>query len=253
MKYLVFLILGPLLIFIGRKTRSRILEKRSKGYAAMIVLSFLWLSVQVAGVLYEMLKVQYDVSPGLTPFNFFDYTTWNGPQWLYMVGLGVYFLALFLLSIYCRWPSYLLILLGIVMLEYDLLSFIVGVILTSDYFLVAIPAIFLKMILEIYLGLMAYISIFGVFTFVMPFKDYNGARVRGGLGEIAGEASGSSSYGMPSSIHSADGTTYYLRQNLGYGAEYVASDDPNDVIQITNVYSRTGSEMDTNAGHFYLT
>ena len=70
MKYLIFLILGPLLIFIGRKTRSRILEKRSKGYAAMLILSFLWLSVQVAGVMYEMLKVQYDVSPGLTPFNF---------------------------------------------------------------------------------------------------------------------------------------------------------------------------------------
>ena len=51
MKYLIFLILGPLLIFIGRKTRSRILEKRSKGYAAMLILSFLWLSVQVAGVI----------------------------------------------------------------------------------------------------------------------------------------------------------------------------------------------------------
>ena len=149
MKYLIFLILGPLLIFIGGKTRSRILEKRSMGYVAMLILSFLWLSVQVAGVMYEMLKVQYDVSPGLTPFDFFDHTTWNGPQWLYMVGLGVYFLALLILSIYCRWPSYLLILLGIAMLEYDVLTFIVGVILTSDYFLVAIPAIFLKMILEL--------------------------------------------------------------------------------------------------------
>ena len=252
MKYLIFLILGPLLIFIGRKTRSRILEKRSKGYAAMLILSFLWLSVQVAGVMYEMLKVQYDVSPGLTPFDFFDHTTWNGPQWLYMVGLGVYFLALLILSIYCRWPSYLLILLGIAMLEYDVLTFIVGVILTSDYFLVAIPAIFLKMILELYLGLMAYFSIFGIFTFIMPFKDYQGAQVAvGGSGGGNGGATGSTR--MPSSIHSVDGTTYYLRKNLGYGAEYVASDDPDDVIQITNIYSRTGSEMDTNAGHFYLT
>lgn len=57
---------------------------------------------------------------------------------------------------------------------------------------------------------------------------------------------------MPGSIHSADGMTYYLRQNLGYGAEYVASDDPDDVIQITNVYSRTSSEMSTNEGHFYF-
>lgn len=252
MKYLIFLVLGPLLIFIGRKTRSRILEKRSKGYAAMLILSFLWLSVQVAGVMYEMLKVQYDVSPGLTPFDFFDHTTWNGPQWLYMVGLGVYFLALLILSIYCRWPSYLLILLGIAMLEYDVLTFIVGVILTSDYFLVAILAIFLKMILELYFGLMAYLSIFGVFTFIMPFKDYQGAQITGGSSS-GGNGGATGSARMPGSIHSADGTTYYLRQNLGYGAEYVASDDPDDVIQITNIYSRTGSEMDTNAGHFYLT
>lgn len=160
-------------------------------------------------------------------------------------------MALLILSLYCRWPSYLLILLGIVMLEYDVLAFIVGVILTSDYFLIAIPAIFLKMILEIYLGLMAYFSIFGVFTFIMPFKDYHGANVRGGSGGVAGKTMVGSSR-MPSSIHSTAGTTYYLRQNLGYGAEYVASDDSSDVIQITNVYSRTDSEMDTNAGHFYF-
>lgn len=251
MLYLVFLLLGPALIFVGIKTRSRSLEKRSGGYAAMLILTFLWLSVQVPGVLYEMLKVRYDVSPGLTPFDFFDHTTWNGPQWLYMVGLGAYFLALLILSLYCRWPSYLLILLGVAMLEYDVLAFIVGVILSSDYILIAIPAIFLKMILEIYLGFMAYMSIFGVFSLIMPFKDYYGARVRGSCGGFDAAAMGGSS-SMPRSIHSMSGTTYYLRQNLGYGAEYVASDDANDVIQITNVYSRTGSEMDTNAGHFYF-
>ncbi len=82
-------------------------------------------------------------------------------------------------------------------------------------------------------------------------KDYHGANVRGGSGGVAGKTMVGSSR-MPSSIHSTDGTTYYLRQNLGYGAEYVASDDSSDVIQITNVYSRTDSEMDTNAGHFYF-
>ena len=193
-----------------------------------------------------------DVDPGLTPFDLFDYTTWSGPEWLYMVGFVIYFLALFIFSIYYKWPSYLLILLGIGMLEYDVLAFVVGVILASDYILLRLLGIFVKMVLEIYLGLMAYFSIFGVLTFIAPFKDYNGARPSAaGSGGGGGGASAGASR-MPGSIQSVDGTTYYLRQNLGYGWEYVASDDPDDVIQITNVYSRTGSEMSTNAGHFYF-
>lgn len=99
---------------------------------------------------------------------------------------------------------------------------------------------------------MAYFSIFGVFSFFAPFKNYNGAGVSGAGGGGSAESSVSGSSRMPGSIHSADGTTYYLHQNLGYGAEYVASDDPDDVIQITNVYSRTSSEMSTNEGHFYF-
>ena len=91
MMYLIFLILGPVLIFIGSKTRGR-----SEGSGAMFLLSFLWLSVQVAGVLYSILKVKYDVDPGLTPFDLFDYTTWSGPVGLYMVGFAIYFLALFI-------------------------------------------------------------------------------------------------------------------------------------------------------------
>lgn len=247
MMYLIFLILGPVLIFIGSKTRGR-----SEGSGAMFLLSFLWLSVQVAGVLYSILKVKYDVDPGLTPFDLFDYTTWSGPEWLYMVGFAIYFLALFIFSIYYKWPSYLLILLGIGMLEYDVLAFVVGVILASDYILLRLLGIFVKMVLEIYLGLMAYLSIFGVLTFIAPFKDYNGAQTSaaGSGGGGGGTSAGASR--MPGSIQSVDGTTYYLRQNLGYGWEYVASDDPGDVIQITNVYSRTASEMSTNAGHFYF-
>ena len=145
-----------------------------------------------------------------------------------------------------------MILLGIGMLEYDVLAFVVGVILASDYILLRLLGIFVKMVLEIYLGLMAYLSIFGVLTFIAPFKDYNGAQpsAAGSGGGGGGTSAGASR--MPGSIQSVDGTTYYLRQNLGYGWEYVASDDPGDVIQITNVYSRTGSEMSTNAGHFYF-
>ena len=120
-----------------------------------------------------------------------------------------------------------MILLGIGMLEYDVLAFVVGVILASDYILLRLLGIFVKMVLEIYLGLMAYLSIFGVLTFIAPFKDYNGAQP---------SAAGSGGGGGGTSA----------------GGEYVASDAPGDVIQITNVYSRTGSEMSTNAGHFYF-
>lgn len=71
------------------------------------------------------------------------------------------------------------------------------------------------------------------------------------------ESSGSSYHSetdfsrMPSSIHSG-GKTYRLYHNYGHSVEYVAADDPNDTVTITNVYSRTGSEITTNAGTFYL-
>ena len=180
-------------------------------------LSFLWLSVQVAGVLYSILKVKYDVDPGLTPFDLFDYTTWSGPEWLYMVGFAIYFLALFIFSIYYKWPSYLLNLLGIGNAGIRC----AGVCRWSDsglrLYSAELLGIFVKMVLEIYLGLMAYLSIFGVLTFIAPFKDYNGAQpsAAGSGGGGGGTSAGASR--MPGSIQSVDGTTYYLRQNLGYG------------------------------------
>ena len=80
--------------------------------------------------------------------------------------------------------------------------------MTSDYFLVAIPAIFLKMILELYLGLMAYFSIFGIFTFIMPFKDYQGAQVAvGGSGRRKRRSNGFHSYAEQ---HSLCGRHYLL-------------------------------------------
>ena len=85
------------------------------------------------------------------------------------------------------------------------------------------------------------------------FLPYGGRSGRSASKKSAPSASGDgeTDFGsMPSSIHSMDGTTYYLRTNLGYGAEYVSSTDPDDTITITNVYSRTGSEMSTDAGHF---
>lgn len=51
--------------------------------------------------------------------------------------------------------------------------------------------------------------------------------------------------------HLYSGTVCYGRKNrYGWGAEYVNENDDSDRIVITNIYSQTGSEMDTNAGHF---
>ena len=54
---------------------------------------------------------------------------------------------------------------------------------------------------------------------------------------------------MPSGIH-VGSKTYRLRQNFGYAVEYVATDDISDVIQIINIYRRTGSEKFKNVRHF---
>lgn len=48
MIYLIFLILGPALICLGIKIRGR-----AEGNGAMYILSFLWLTVQVPGVIYS--------------------------------------------------------------------------------------------------------------------------------------------------------------------------------------------------------
>lgn len=246
MLYLIFLVLGIAFIVIGLKSNT---ERDVP--VSLYLISFLWLTVQVAGVIFESLKTKFNEFPSPTyDFKLFDHTTWNGIEWLYVIGLVVYFLILLFLSIRHKWPTYMLILLGIAMLEYDLLAFIVGCILPSDFFLLRLLSIVLNLVLNSYLGLMAYISIFGIFSLFMPFKDYNGAKTTAGRDLGIGGGMGTGSSRMPSSIHSSDGTTYYLRQNLGYGTEYVASDDPTDTIVITNVYSKTGSEMDTNVGHF---
>ena len=245
MLYLIFLVLGPALIFLGKRSRN-FYELPSN----MHIMAALWLTVQVAGVFYESLKVKYDVSPGLTPFDLFDHTTWNGSQWFIVIGLVSYFVILFIWSILRKWPAYMLMLIGIALLEYDLLAFIVGVIMTSDFFLFRLLSVGLKLVLDIWAGVVAYLMIFGYF---LPIGGRSSGSVSTGSAPSAsgdGE-DGETDFGsMPSSIHSMGGTTYYLRTNLGYGAEYVSSTDPDDTITITSVYSRTGSEMSTDAGHF---
>ena len=138
------------------------------------------------------------------------------------------------------------------MLEYDVLAFIVGGIMESDFWLLELLSIGLKLVIESWIGLMAYGSTFGLIV-IHFFGGFGGGvssrAARGGDKDGSGGGSGP----MPSSIYTADGTNYRLRQNLGYGAEYASADDPSDTIPITNVYSRTDSEMDTNADIFIST
>ena len=242
MLYLIFLVLGPALIFLGKRSRS-FYELPSQ----MHIMAGLWLIVQVAGLFYESLKVKYDVSPGLTPFDLFDHSTWNGSQWVIVIGFVSYFVILFIWSILRKWPAYMLILVGIALLEYDLLAFIVGVIMTSDFFLFRLLSIGLKLVLDIWTGLVSYLMIFG---YLLPYGGRSGGSASKASAPSASGDEGAGFGSMPSTIYSMDGTTYRLRQNFGWGAEYVASADPSDTVTISNVYSRTGSEMSTDAGHF---
>ncbi len=242
MLYLIFLILGPALIFLGAKTRGR-----GQPSVTMLVWTFIWLSVQVPGVLLELLKTKYDkLGLGGSPFVLFDLSTWNGLHYFLVIGLVVYGVGLLFMAVANNWPTYLLILAGVAMLEYDVLAFIVSVFIGSDYFFTAVIGVGLRFVIELWTGLMAYMSTVGIF---LPVFGRRAQKAASSAPSASGD--GETDFGsMPSTIYSMDGTTYYLRTNLGYGAEYVSSTDPDDTITITNVYSRTGSEMSTDAGHF---
>ena len=242
MLYLIFLVLGPALIFFGAKTRGR-----SQLSVTMLVWTFIWLSVQVPGVLFELLKTKYDkLGLGGSPFVLFDPSTWNGLHYFLVIGLAVYGVGLLFMAVANNWPTYLLILAGVAMLEYDVLAFIVSVFIGSDYFFTAVIGVGLKLVIELWTGVMAYMSTVGIF---LPVFGGGGKKAASrSAGGEDGEGNGFGS--MPSTIYSMDGTTYYLRQNFGWGAEYVASADPSDTVTISNVYSRTGSEMSTDAGPF---
>jgi len=47
-------------------------------------------------------------------------------------------------------------------------------------------------------------------------------------------------------------STYYCTGRSSLGAEYVNERNPSEVISITNIYSSTSTEVDTNAGHFHF-
>lgn len=247
MQYLIFLVLGPALIFLGTKGKSR----HSSLSGTVAGWTFILLSVQVPGLLFELLKTKYGkLGLGGAPFALFDPSTWNGLHYFLVIGLVIYGLGLIILSLAHEWPAYPLILAGAAMLEYDVLALIVGGIMGSDFFLLALLGIGLKLVIELWTGVMAYCSTFGL---LLPAFGRSGGSSSPSPFQGGGDGEGETGLGhMPARIHSAGGTTYYLRQNFGWGAEYVASDDPGDTITISNVYSRTGSEMSTNAGHFYL-
>lgn len=70
---------------------------------------------------------------------------------------------------------------------------------------------------------------------------------KGSSGEHADETQNTGIY--PPYLYS--GTVCYGRGNsYGWGVEYVNESDSNDRIAITNIYSQTENEIDTNAGHF---
>ena len=243
MLYLIFLVLGPALIFFGAKTRGR-----GQPSVTMLVWTFIWLSVQVPGVLFELLKTKYDkLGLGGSPFVLFDPSTWNGLHYLLVIGLAVYGVGLLFMAVANNWFTYLLILAGVAMLEYDVLAFIVSVFIGSDYFFTAVIGVGLKLVIELWTGIMAYLSTVGIF---LPAFGRGGGKQAASRPAEGEDGEGASLGSMPSTIYSMDGTTYRLRQNFGWGAEYVASADPSDTVTISNIYSRTGSEMSTDAGHF---
>ena len=109
MLYLIFLVLGIAFIVIGLKSNT---ERDVP--VSLYLISFLWLTVQVAGVIFESLKTKFNEFPSPTyDFKLFDHTTWNGIEWLYVIGLVVYFLILLFLSIRHKWPTYMLSLIHI--------------------------------------------------------------------------------------------------------------------------------------------
>ena len=47
------------------------------------------------------------------------------------------------------------------------------------------------------------------------------------------------------------GATYFQMWSSSVGAQYVNERDQSDVLSITTIYSFTGTEVDTNVGHFF--
>lgn len=247
MIYFILLLLGIALIFVGVKSGCCDGE-----LAPMHLMAFLWITVPVAGVCYQLLKIKYGVFVSWGSFDLFDRSTWSGAHWLMIIALVIYFLILFIWAILRKRFTYIVMLAGIVMVEYVILVFIVSCILTSDFFLIKLFAIFLNLVIDGYTSLLSYLLLFGVF---LPFGDSSSSsskRNTGYTSDNIDEETENDFSRMPGSIHTSGGKTYRLRQNFGYAVEYVEADNPNDVITISNIYSRTASEMSTDAGHFYF-
>ena len=55
---------------------------------------------------------------------------------------------------------------------------------------------------------------------------------------------------LPERLTSGD-ATYFRMWSSSVGAQYVNERDQSDVLSITTIYSFTGTEVDTNVGHFF--
>lgn len=135
----------------------------------------------------------------------------------------------------------------------DALHHLLGVLGTA-VFVVAFPFVW---------GIFYYVLLLTVgvvFFFWILFAVLGGGGSGGGEpgpsegGSTGGSSAGSGTYSpsdLPSVI-SIGGTVYSRRNNFGWGVEYVNESNSSDVVTISNVYSMTGSEADTNVGHVYF-
>lgn len=79
------------------------------------------------------------------------------------------------------------------------------------------------------------------------FADFDGSGSSSSGSGQRGEADLSD---MPGEIFSGN-TCYRMVGNYGWGVKYANQNNPSDEITITNVYSRGGGSMSTNAGSFF--
>ncbi|MCD8366647.1 MAG: hypothetical protein LUC48_01270 [Clostridiales bacterium] len=135
----------------------------------------------------------------------------------------------------------------------DVLHHLLGVLGTA-VFLVAFPFVW---------GIFYYIfllTVGAVIGLLILFSALGGGGSGGGEpgpsegGSTGGSSAGSGTYSpsdLPSYI-TIGGTLYSRRNDFGWGVEYVNESNSSDVVTISNVYSMTGSEADTNVGHVYF-
>ncbi|MCD8143224.1 MAG: hypothetical protein LUD83_08140 [Clostridiales bacterium] len=135
----------------------------------------------------------------------------------------------------------------------DVLHHLLGVLVTAA-FLVAFPFVWgiFYYVLLLTVGVVVFFWI--LFAVLGGGGSSGGEPAPGKGGSSGGSSAGSGTYSpsdLPSYI-TIGGTLYSRRNNFGWGVEYVNESNSSDVVTISNVYSMTGSEADTNVGHVYF-